>query len=129
MALIALSDVRTKIDIIFLAEFKAQAATVSRKNIPVPELAHARSDFTNSPKSDGTEPSWQGQPVFELRCKHVSVQVLESDVAPQLVVSPIDAFAIKRWATRSGARVNVVGEDLLWTQTAIVIESESVRLK
>src|SRR3954453_23968799 len=76
MTVLALGDVGAKIDMILLAQFEPGAAAKRRKERGVSEeLIRSGNDFSNTAKCNQAESLGQRQPILQLCCDHVPIQI------------------------------------------------------
>lgn len=133
VAVRALGDVGSKIDVVLLTQLKSQSSPSSGQEVsvlyPLEQLTPARNDATEPAEYDQAKPLRQDQAILQLGCKRYAGEVLPSGVSSQFIAGAIDAIPIKRGAAAGPAEIGVIGEDLLFAYAPIFIELRSIRLE
>ena len=87
--------ISAQIDVILPAEQKANPRATTRQKMVGTELVRSGKYAAQPPKGYNAKPPRKHQPIFQLRSKHVAIQVASRLIAAQFVAYPINAVAVK----------------------------------
>jgi hypothetical protein len=103
--------------------------TLGRKLSIQKNLAFARDDFADVTECCEAELLRPREPVLDLGCEHIAIEIAAGLISSELVVCAVDAVGIERGLATCSADEQVVGKYLILPEASIFVECESVGLE